>query len=78
MKNIWYRLISLLLVIVLTVNMLPLGVLAEEYQEAVAEAGLVTKTFEDADGNTYDFGYGLNWSGVIKDWRTDKYAPKKR
>jgi len=27
----------------------------------------------DSEGNTYDFGYGLNWSGVIKDARTEKY-----
>jgi beta-glucosidase len=27
----------------------------------------------DADGNTYDFGFGLNWSGVIKDGRADKF-----
>lgn len=33
--------------------------------------------YKDADGNIYDFGYGLNWSGVIKDWRTEKYVPRK-
>lgn len=27
----------------------------------------------DSEGNKYDFGFGLNWSGVIKDSRTDKY-----
>ncbi|MGF1587188.1 MAG: glycoside hydrolase family 3 N-terminal domain-containing protein [Bacteroidales bacterium] len=27
----------------------------------------------DSDGNTYDFAFGLNWSGVIKDDRTAKY-----
>ncbi|MFV0520046.1 MAG: glycoside hydrolase family 3 N-terminal domain-containing protein [Lachnospirales bacterium] len=29
--------------------------------------------YVDADGNTYDFAYGLNWSGVISDDRTAKY-----
>ncbi|HLO59172.1 MAG TPA: glycoside hydrolase family 3 N-terminal domain-containing protein [Bacteroidales bacterium] len=29
---------------------------------------------KDADGNVYDFGFGLNWSGMIKDARTEKYA----
>jgi beta-glucosidase len=29
---------------------------------------------KDADGNVYDFGFGLNWSGVIKDARTEKYT----
>jgi len=27
----------------------------------------------DSDGNTYDFAFGLNWSGVISDERTAKY-----
>ena len=27
----------------------------------------------DADGNTYDFAFGLNWSGVINDERVQKY-----
>ena len=36
------------------------------------------KCYKDADGNIYDYAYGLNWSGIIKDWRTEKYAPKKR
>lgn len=28
----------------------------------------------DSEGHTYDFGYGLNWSGVIDDERVRKYA----
>jgi len=32
--------------------------------------------YVDDQGNTYDFGFGLNWSGVINDARTAKY--KKR
>ena len=31
------------------------------------------KCYVDSEGNTYDFGYGLNWKGVIKDERTRKY-----
>lgn len=27
----------------------------------------------DSEGSVYDFGFGLNWSGVIKDARTEKY-----
>lgn len=27
----------------------------------------------DSNGNTYDFGFGLNWSGVIMDDRNSKY-----
>ncbi len=29
--------------------------------------------YVDADGHTYDFGYGLNWKGVINDGRTVTY-----
>ena len=29
--------------------------------------------YRDADGHTYDFAYGLNWSGVIDDARVKKY-----
>jgi beta-glucosidase len=29
--------------------------------------------YVDADGNTYDFAFGLNWSGVINDERVAKY-----
>jgi beta-glucosidase len=28
----------------------------------------------DSEGNTYDFGFGLNWKGVIKDTRVEKYG----
>lgn len=31
------------------------------------------KPYTDADGNAYDFAYGLNWSGVINDERVKKY-----
>ena len=34
--------------------------------------------YKDAQGNIYDFGFGLNWKGVIKDARTQKYAVKKK
>lgn len=32
----------------------------------------------DSEGNVYDFAFGLNWSGVIKDARTEKYGIKER
>ncbi len=31
------------------------------------------KCYADSEGNTYDFAFGLNWSGVINDARTAKY-----
>ena len=29
--------------------------------------------YTDSEGNSYDFGFGLNWAGVIKDVRVEKY-----
>jgi beta-glucosidase len=33
---------------------------------------------KDAAGNLYDFGFGLNWAGVIQDARTAKFVPNKK
>jgi beta-glucosidase len=32
----------------------------------------------DSEGNVYDFGFGLNWKGVIRDARKTKYAAVKK
>ena len=29
--------------------------------------------YVDSEGHTYDFAYGMNWSGVINDERVAKY-----
>ena len=34
------------------------------------------KVHVDSEGNAYDFGYGLNWKGVIDDKRTAHYKKK--
>ena len=31
------------------------------------------RCYKDADGNTYDFAFGLNWQGPINDERVEKY-----
>ncbi len=31
-------------------------------------------SYTDAEGHTYDFGFGMNWKGVIHDARTAKYV----
>jgi beta-glucosidase len=31
------------------------------------------RCYQDGDGNTYDFAFGLNWNGVINDDRVRKY-----
>jgi len=33
---------------------------------------------KDSEGNTYDFGFGLNWNGVIKDARVEKYRKTEK
>ena len=30
--------------------------------------------YKDTEGNVYDFAFGLNWNGVIKDHRVNKYS----
>ena len=42
----------------------------EEQQEDVPHD---MRPLVDADGNAWDFAYGMNWSGVIDDARTAKY-----
>jgi beta-glucosidase len=34
------------------------------------------KVHVDSEGNAYDFAYGLNWKGVIKDKRVERYKKK--
>jgi beta-glucosidase len=34
--------------------------------------------YRDSEGNVYDFGFGLNWKGVIRDARKTKYAAVKK
>ncbi len=41
----------------------------EQYEDVPRDM----KCYTDAEGNTYDFAFGLNWSGVIKDARVEKY-----
>lgn len=44
----------------------------EEQSEDVA---FDMKCHVDSEGNTYDFAFGLNWSGVINDERVEQYKP---
>jgi beta-glucosidase len=32
------------------------------------------RCYRDADGHDYDFAFGMNWSGVIRDERVEKYS----
>ena len=35
------------------------------------------RCYKDADGNTYDFAFGMNWKGVIEDERVKRYKGVK-
>lgn len=45
----------------------------ETVERHCEDAPLDLKPYTDTAGNTYDFGFGLNWSGVIRDERTRRY-----
>ena len=42
-------------------------------EEQFEDVGRDMHCYVDADGNSYDFAFGLNWKGVIDDWRVEKY-----
>ena len=41
----------------------------EQYEDVPRDM----KCYIDSNGNTYDFGFGLNWQGIINDQRVAKY-----
>ena len=41
----------------------------EQYEDVPQDM----ESYVDSDGNSYDFGYGLNWHGIIDDARTTRY-----
>ncbi len=43
-------------------------------EEQYEDVGQDMECYIDSEGNTYDFGFGLNWSGQISDERTEKYV----
>ena len=42
-------------------------------EEQFEDVGRDMECYTDADGNSYDFAYGLNWDGIINDRRVKKY-----
>ncbi len=42
-------------------------------EEQFEDVGRDMECYTDADGNLYDFAYGLNWDGIINDWRVERY-----
>ena len=51
----------------------------ETVEQQLEDVSHDMKVYVDSEGNAYDFGYGLNWKGVIQDKRVSQYkkpAPK--
>lgn len=46
----------------------------EQYEDTPHDVRVHT----DSEGNRYDFGFGMNWKGVISDKRTEAYVKKKK
>jgi beta-glucosidase len=46
----------------------------EEVEAQFEDVARDMKCYVDANGNTYDFAFGLNWSGVINDDRVATYS----
>lgn len=46
----------------------------ETVEQQQEDVGQDMECYVDEDGNVYDFGFGLNWSGKIQDERTEKYV----
>jgi len=57
-------------------GLLPLQMPADmqTVEEQYEDTPLDMQPYVDAAGNTYDFGFGLNWAGVIEDARTATYG----
>lgn len=51
---------------------MPASMEAVEAQQSGAPRDM--ECYVDANGNTYDFAFGLNWTGVINDTRTERFA----
>ncbi len=45
----------------------------ESVEEQMEDVPFDLSCHVDSAGNAYDFGFGLNWSGVIQDERTERY-----
>ena len=59
-------------------GLLPLQMPAnmQTVEEQAEDTPLDMQPHVDVEGNAYDFGYGLNWAGVIKDARTQAYVKR--
>lgn len=60
-------------------GLLPLQIPAnmETVEKQYEDVPLDMEPYVDAQGNKYDFAFGLNWKGAISDARTEKYKAKR-
>ena len=54
---------------------LPLNM--EEVEKHFEDKPLDMRAYVDEAGNSYEFGFGLNWNGVIEDERKERYVKKR-
>lgn len=57
-------------------GLLPMQLPADMYtvETQLEDVPFDMECYRDAAGNVYDFAFGLNWSGVIRDGRVKKYS----
>lgn len=48
----------------------------ETVEEQCEDVPCDMRPYVDSEGNAYDFAFGLNWSGVIRDERVRRYGKK--
>ena len=72
------RLLALLLALVMALSLIACGGGTTSTEEVVEvqqeDVPRDMACYKDANGNTYDFAFGLNWSGVINDTRVQTYS----
>jgi beta-glucosidase len=61
-------------------GLLPLQMPAnmETVEKQLEDVPLDMVPYVDEAGNAYDFTFGLNWKGIIRDERVKKYKPSKK
>ena len=61
-------------------GLLPLQMPAnmETVEKQLEDMPLDMVPYVDEAGNAYDFTFGLNWKGIIRDERVKKYKPSKK
>ena len=60
-------------------GLLPLQMPADmvTVEEQAEDCAFDMRVYTDEEGHSYDFAFGMNYSGVISDKRTDRYGRKK-